>query len=334
MFVGHALLAFAIAAGLATGLGWPRERAVAIGIAAAGFGMVPDVDIIYALAGLASGPNPESFWSTANVVHRTVTHSLVVGVATAATVGLWLTARREAGPRRALARAGAIGLIGGLVTVGALVTGGLAAIVMVVFGVAVLLVASGMARLGLGPRAGTGAALVGLLSHPFGDVFTGEPPAFLYPLDVPLLVERVALHPDPTLHLLGAFGVELTVAWLAVLVGLRITGRPLGGHLRVPAGLGVGYAAVAPLLPAPTLEVSYHFVYSVLAVGLLAALAAREWRLGGLRQWRLRRTEHVQHRRPGPSRFPRVAVTGLAAVTLAWLAYTAVYLSVGTPAPL
>lgn len=308
MFVGHGLLAFALAAGTAHALGWPRERALAIGVAAAAFGMVPDVDVVYAPVGLLGGPSPEAFWSTANVVHRTVTHSLPVGVVAAAAVGLWVAAwrRGDGGHRRLASFAGAVALVAGLVAVAALATGGLAAVVMAVFGLAALLVAHAAVRLDLGARAVTAAALVGLLSHPFGDLFTGEPPAFLYPLELPLAVERVALHPDPTLHLLGAFWAELAVAWLAVVVYLRIDGDRPDAHLTGPAGLGLGYAALAPLVPAPTLEVSYQFVFTVLGIGALAALAAREWR------------------------YRRAAVTGLAAATLASLAYAAVY-ALGAP---
>lgn len=308
------MLAFALAAGVAHKLGWPREKALAVGVAAGAFGMVPDVDVVYAPAGLVGNLSPEAFWSTANVVHRTVTHSLLIGAVAATAVGLWaLACRRDGGGRDGQHRlapfAGAITLMGGLVAVAALATGGLGAVVMAVFGLAALLVAYAAVRLGLGARAVAAAALVGFLSHPFGDLFTGEPPAFLYPLNVPFIAERVALHPDPTLHLLGAFGAELAVAWFAVLVYLRIDGDRLNAHLAGPARLGLGYVVLAPLLPAPTLEVSYQFVFTVLAVGVVAAVAAHQ-------------------RRPR-----RTAVTGLAAATLASLAYTAVYLTTGLPTP-
>lgn len=307
MFVGHGLLAFAVAAGVAHALGWSRERALAVGLVAGAFGLAPDVDVLYAPAGLLVSLSPEAFWAAGNAVHRAVTHSLVVGAVAA--VAAWLLAGATSpegyAERVDRARLGAGGLLlAGLVAVAAAVTGPLAALVTAAFAVAVALVALAAPKLGLGPRAAGAAALVGLLTHPFGDLFTGAPPTMLYPFDAVLVAERVVLHPDPTLHLLGAMGVELATAWLALLVYLRLDGYRLREHLAGRAGLGAGYAAVAPLLVPPTLGVSYHFVFSVLAVGLVAAVASRDVR-----------------RRP-----LRVAVTGLAAVTLAALAYAAVYL--------
>jgi len=83
MFAGHALLAFALAAGAASLAGCDADRALAVGVLAGVFGLAPDVDILYApvgLAGAASLPTAETaFWATGNIVHRTATHSLVVG---------------------------------------------------------------------------------------------------------------------------------------------------------------------------------------------------------------------------------------------------------------
>jgi hypothetical protein len=55
VFVGHGLIAFAIAASVATRRGWSTERALTIGVVAALFGTLPDIDMAYALVGLASG---------------------------------------------------------------------------------------------------------------------------------------------------------------------------------------------------------------------------------------------------------------------------------------
>lgn len=299
MFVGHALLAFALVAGVAHALDRPRERALALGALAAAFATAPDVDMLYAPVGVVGADTvtgaATGFWSAGNVVHRAVTHSLPVGGVLA-------------GALAALARGGryrypAGAALAGLVAVAAAESGALGAVVMAAFVLVALAVAAGGVLLGFSPRAVGAAALVGLLSHPFGDLLTGEPPAMLYPLDAALVASRPDPFADPTLNLLAPFALELAVAWLAALTYLWVDGARLRETLAGRATVGAGYAGAALVLPAPTLETSYHFVFSVLAVGAVAAVPTR-----------LRR-------------YPRrTLVTGLAAVTLAGAAYTAVYL--------
>ncbi|MFB6207447.1 MAG: metal-dependent hydrolase [Haloglomus sp.] len=326
MFVGHGLLAFALAAAAAYLWGWSGERALALGVLAGAFGLAPDVDILYAPVGVlgASGPLDAAaeFWQAGNRIHRSVTHSLLVGAAASLAAGWWATGRREV-------RLGAVTLLAALVAVALVVTGPLGAVALAAFATTCLgLARVGRVRLGIGPLAVAAAAAVGTLTHPFGDLFTGEPPALLYPLDVTVLAERVALAPDPTLHLLGALFAELATAWLAAFVLVWLRDDALSSPLAAPpavgrltrridrrAGVGVGYAGAAALLPAPTLEVSYHFVFPLLGVGLVVAGVAA-----------------VREVRATPNDWPgleRAALSGLAAVTLAAGAYTGAYLLLG-----
>ena len=294
MFVGHGLVAFAAVAALAAR--WlPRERALAAGALAAAFATVPDVDMLFAvLAGLADGAAVETFWAATDSLHRSVTHSLVVGAVAALALGA--TVRRHPAGRAA----GALALAGLLAAVWWADTP-LAAAMLAAFLAAGLAVALVARRLSFGPRAVAGLAAVGFLSHPFGDLLAGGPPALLYPLEWQLLSERLTLAADPTVHLLGAFFLELATVWLALVVFLRLRERDLQSVVRPRAALGVGYAAAVLAVPAPTVEVASPFVLSVLAVGVVGV---------------------PLRRRPRP--LPAVA-TGLAAVTLAALAYAAGY---------
>jgi membrane-bound metal-dependent hydrolase YbcI (DUF457 family) len=311
MFVGHGLVVFAVAAAVAYWAGWSRERALLVGLLAGAFGLAPDVDMVYAPLGLlgASGPFDAAagFWATGNQVHRAVTHSLVVGSVVAAAVAAWATGTRAA-------RAAALGTLGGVTAVTALVSGLVAAGIVLVFG-AVALGLAAVGRRELRARTIGAAAALGLLSHPFGDLLTGEPPAFLYPFDVTLVATRPELFGDATLNLLAPLYLELATAWLALVVYLWVDGRDPREYLSGRATFGVGFAGAAFLLPAPTLDVSYHFVFSLLAVGgaLAAPLPLVEVRsLADLRA----------HPR-------RAVVTGLTAVTLAVVGYTLVYVYLG-----
>ncbi|MFC4551232.1 MULTISPECIES: metal-dependent hydrolase [Halorussus] len=309
MMVGHAMLAFALAASAASARGWSRERAMAFGIAAGAFAAVPDVDMAYALVGLAQvgvasvWTMTAAFWGSSHLVHRAVTHSLVVAVPAALAFAL---VARERG------RPAALALLAGLVAVAWAESGVLGAAVMTLFGLAGLAVALVAAdRADLGVRSLFAAALLGLLSHPFGDLFTGAPPRMLYPLDVRLFAERLVLLADPTLNLLAVFALELCTIWLAGYVYLRLTDQDLFWHVDARAALGVAYALAALAMPAPTLEVSYHFVFSVLAVGVVGV------------------APHLLPSRSVLSADWNDAVTwtltGLAAVSFATIAYAAVY---------
>jgi hypothetical protein len=298
MFVGHGLVAFAVVASLAAGR-LPRERALLAGVLAGAFATAPDVDMLFAVLGAADAASAagaaESFWAATDTLHRSVTHSLVVGAVAAAGLGAWRARARR------LALAGALAGAGGLVGTVWLTGGPLTAAMLGVFLAAGLGVALVAERLGFGPRAVAGLAAVGFLSHPFGDLLAGGPPDLLYPLGWQVLTERVALSPDPTVHLLAAFFVELAVIWLALVVFLRLRGREVRSVVRPRAALGVAYAVAVLAVPAPTVEVASPFVVSVLAVGLVGVPVTR---------------------RPRP--LPAVA-TGLTAVTLAALAYATVY---------
>lgn len=307
VFIGHALLAFALVASGAAVMGWSSRRATAIGVVAAAFATLPDVDMVYPMLAFLIGIEDLlvgnfRFWDYVAITHRTVTHSLVVG--TVATLGFGVWARSGRSPLTT-----ATCLLGCTVTVVgvAVWNGPLSGIVMGLFVVGGALVTMWAVLMGFGPRHVAGAAGVGLLSHPLGDLFTVPIPDLLYPFELPWDFSYVALHSDPTLHLLIAFFVELGTIWLALGVYARLHGWSLVPAIRPRAALGIAYGASVFVIPAPSLDVPTPFVLSVLAVGVLAIPLRPA--TGMPRRW-------------------QVPLTALAAVTAAALAYTGAYLLV------
>lgn len=316
MFVGHALLAFALAASAAASFGWSKERALLVGVLTGLFAAAPDVDIAYAFVGLATVSVSDAlalagaFWETGNVVHRAVTHSLVVAPVVALAIGLFVRGLRR---QSRATQAASLVVAGVLVAASGATSGALGAVVMGLFCLVSLCVASVAARrTDFDAATVAAAALFGFVTHPFGDLFTGEPPTMLYPLDGTLVAERVAFHADPTVHLLTAFGVELATVWAAIAVTLWLTETSVRTVLHPRAALGVGYAASLLILPAPTLDLSYPFVFTVVAVGALGAAPTVR---------RARDARRLELLERGPA-----LVTGLAAITLAWMAYFVAYL--------
>ncbi|WP_126664629.1 metal-dependent hydrolase [Haloterrigena salifodinae] len=324
MFVGHALLAFAVAALVADWRGWERRPALIVGAVAGAFAAIPDIDVAYALVGLlrwqvADGVLGAStaFWDASRAVHRSATHSLVFGAIAAPAFGL--LAVRGRSDRARAARTGALAILAALVAVAFLADGPLTAVVVVLFAASGVLVARSVARrTTLSPSTVTVAALWGLWSHPWGDLVTGSPPDWFFPFDSPVLESRVVLHPDPTLHLLGAFAIELAAIWLAVAVVCRLTDRSILASVDRRAGVGVAYGLAALAVAPPTLDVSYHFVFSILGVGLCCGVVrgGNSMPVRRLRGRQLPRTESTLE----------VSLTALAAVTVALAAYAAVYL--------
>lgn len=221
MFVGHGLLAFALAAFAAERRSWPPRRALTLGVVAGAFATLPDVDVAYALIAIDGGGSvrPDVLRDAANSVHRSVIHSLIVAAIAGPALGAW-SSRRERRARRL-----ALGALVAVVAVAVAVSGARGGIVM---GAAAggLATASACRRWTDLPPGPVGvAATVGFASHPYGDLLTGQPPRLFYPFDTSVSSARLVLHPDLTLHLLGAFALELATIWLAVLAVVVVTDR-------------------------------------------------------------------------------------------------------------
>lgn len=311
MFVGHFLAAFVIAAIVAVWRGWPEERALAVGVVAGSFAALPDVDMLYAVVGLIGSlegafVTSDAFWDVANEIHRGATHSLVVGVVAAIGFAVWRARdgyNSQAGTLSAF-------ILGGLILTVTVVSGIAPGAVIAVFVLGGVVVVTFAERVGLGPRAILAAGALGLFSHPFGDAFAGPSPALFYPLPIEsgVLNGQVLLNSNPTLHLLSAFFVELSIIWAGLLVVARLRGWSFERYVNRRAVLGVAYAGAVFAIPAPTVETASPFVFSVLTVGLIGTPGRSSWR------------------EDGSSQFIRSIVTALAAVTLAAAAYAMAYL--------
>ncbi|XGI84284.1 metal-dependent hydrolase [Halorutilales archaeon Cl-col2-1] len=316
MFVGHAALAFAVAAGVTVAAGWDRDKALRLGVVAAAFGAVPDVDMAYAVLGfLGSGSiwgGVESFWEHSTVTHRGITHSLIVG--TVAAFGFGAAARS---------------LLVSTVVLGSLVVGGVALGGSLTGGVALLF---GLVGGGIGvvasreftARTVTGAAVLGLITHPFGDIFTGETPDFVYPLGFELFEDRVVLVSDATLNLLGVFLLELSVIWLGVYVYSRLRRRSVRSDIDLRALAGVFYVLAVPVISPPTLDRSYHFVFTAVSVGVVGSLPLSTSTLpSSVSDNELKNPIGID-----ADSVYSATVTGLTGVTVAVLAYAVGYIAV------
>lgn len=317
MYIGHSLLAFTLA-GLAAWGNGARDRTVLLaGAAAAGFALIPDVDSAYTIwAVLRAGPSnvfptTEYVWTAEGwFVHRSLTHSLLIGVVTAVlSLVAALGIRRPRQRHRAGTIAIVAGLGGGLVVIGFLTDGVLGVATMGLYLGAAIVVTLLAVRAGVPARLIGWAAAIGILTHPFGDVFMGRPPAFFYPILTRPSVEKVAVATDPTVNLVGLFIIEIFLAWSVLWLVTRVTEEPLRDHIAWRATIGIVFATAVMFIRPPTLAVAYHFTLGTLATGAVLGVAPT-----------------LVDRTPSSNGFLTPVTTGLATVTLAVAGYLLAYL--------
>ncbi|RLM56517.1 hydrolase [Halobellus sp. Atlit-31R] len=344
MFVGHELLAFALVGWGASRLGSDGATALRLGSVAALAALLPDLDVVYAVATYAAAVADgtplgwEAFWGVANGVHRVVTHPLPTGAvatlvfgAVAVGAGRRTVSRSVSVALAALALAGFVGLLAtfraALGVSAALVAAAFLLVVGLVGATAGRRVSvAGDAR--VAPAALSAAAGVGFLTHPFGDVFLAAPPPLLSPVGPPLLTSRVVIAADPTLNLLGILFVEVATVWAGVAVFARLdAARPrLRDAVDVRAAVGVGYAPAALLLPRPTIADAHVLGFTAVPLAVAVAL----W-VGWSSRERGGRPESAAADRAGTDRLDTAyvaVVSGLTTLTLAGVAYGIVHVFV------
>lgn len=344
MYVGHALLGFVLGALVADRAGVRRSRVLAVGLLAAGFAVLPDVDAAHtAYAVIEAGPRtlfptPEHVWTAeAWRVHRALTHSLLVGAVASVGVGLLGAGLARSGPpgnrprgpgpldhrggRRTGARVAAVAALavaaaafGAVLAVGVATDGLAGAATAGLYVAGAVGLAWWAVRRGISARWVGASAAIGLLTHPFGDLFMGRPPAFLYPMSSTPPVPKLAVAADPTVNLVALFGVELALGWAAVWTVARHRGWRLRDAVEPRAVLALGFGGAALVIRPPTLQVAYHFAAGTIAAGFVLGVVP------GVVRGR---------RSPGSRRgsYRAGLVTGLAAVTLAATAYLLAYLA-------
>ena len=318
MYLGHSFLAFAVVATAGHLLDVERRRVLVLAGLAAGYGLLPDVDVwrtVYVF--LREGPDgvfptEQYVWQHSWVVHRKLTHSVVTGSVAALVSGLAVRAVGE-GPR--VTRVGA-GVGATLATVPLLflaaASGGRPGLVTMglYLGGAVGLAVVG-ARRGATPGAVAAVAGVGLLTHPFGDFWMGRPPAFLWPVVAEPPLGEMFLSADPVLHFVGAVAVEVALLAACVHLGCAITDRDTRTYLSPLAFGGAAAALLLGRVPAPTFAEAYQFVTGAFVISLLVVL------LVGLVD------------REAPTVRPRALVSGGAAFGIGLVSYATAYVLFG-----
>ncbi|MDZ7849759.1 MAG: metal-dependent hydrolase [Halodesulfurarchaeum sp.] len=314
MFVGHAFLALALGLFLGQIAGLRSSRLLALGLVAAGASIVPDLDLVVTVGSIAGvfGDSLvgswEGYWGASNPLHRDVSHTLIGGFGAAIVVGGAAIGTRSffnqrVGPLFGAVGIGVVGLFLPLLVLGSAVeTVGWVGYSVVLLG-AVLLGALAATKTTLGPGPVFAGAALGLLLHPFTDVFLGTPPRMFYPLEPGLFAESVVFTADSTLNLLGIALAELAAIWVGVIALSRVHGRRIGEVVDRWAAIGLVYPLVMLFVPQPTMADAHWLGFTLVPFGIVGLAPL------------------LESGRTDPDWLLRSVATGLATLTVAAVAY-------------
>lgn len=266
MFVGHFFLAFVLAAGFFQWKGESKTDSLMLGLFAGFFAVLPDLDIIYAFKTFiqfALAPEfMEAFWENSQVIHRGISHSLVTGFIAATLFSLGYEKNSLIGNIFSSIFLGVFAFI---------VSGWIGAFVMALYGIVGGFLSS-KAEEYISRKKLYGVSLLGLLTHPFGDLFTGSPPQLLYPLKLELIPSRLAIFAEPTLNLVTLVIIELVlVASGLYLINLL---KDIKFQIKNPSiTTAITYALTALVISPPSIQNPYIYLVTLFSFSLLITIA-------------------------------------------------------------
>ncbi len=267
MFVGHSFLAIALTGILSLAIGIDREKALVLAVFAGLFAAMPDIDIIYAFKEIAGILSPgsqeifESFWAASTVTHRNLTHSLVTAVLGTSLFTLHYRYRNI------FTAVASVSILTGF---GFFFGGALISTLVALFGLTGLLLTElASTYFDFSAREFLMAPTLGLLSHPFGDVFTGVPPNFFEPLGVVFLTERLQIFQGPVLNFLAVFTLELAIIWAGLLTIFYLNQRSITDSVRLSSLIGLAFGPAAFFIR-PSISNASVYVFSVLLISITA----------------------------------------------------------------
>lgn len=265
MIVGHAMVGFVVSVMIARKLSMSRDQQLAVGLTAMAFAVLPDFDLIVGVIGVVESglqgisQTQQEFWTDGLKYHRGLTHSILFGLVSATIFSLISYGDRN----RLLGLALAIVVL----LISAVSLGVLQSIVVFSYIISGIVITLIVRKYNDMRNIVVISSFTGVITHPFGDVFTGTSPQLLSPLSINVLPDIVLVSQEPTLHLLFVFILELSTVWAFVYTYLKINEESVWTYIPVYTMVGVLYGFTSMIIQPPTLEVSYHFVFSIIALG-------------------------------------------------------------------
>jgi len=272
MFIGHFALSFLLIYFLldvCTNV--ETKQVIRLSLISGIYGLVADLDIIFAFVETllfvseTGNITIEAFWNISRKFHRKSTHSLVVGLLSIIGIVIqFIYIDDVAKPYEnitidygiSILFGGLIGMLTGNFARGVLVSG---LFVFCILSVTRVILYKTL----FNKNIVLVSAFVGILSHPFGDVFTGTPPNFFYPL-YDIHFERIVLFTNETLNISALFLIENLLFVLFMLIyadskdiKINIT------YITFSAAIASG-GVLSYFITSPSIDEPYKFVSGIL----------------------------------------------------------------------
>lgn len=304
------MLGFTASVLISDSLDMKKKRQITVGLMTMLFALLPDFDLAIVFVELLNSGFQEisygggEFWDDSVKFHRGITHSLIFSFVSATIFSL--VAYGDKHKKIGFASAGLVVLLS------MIFLGWLRGITISFYMILGLIIATIARERNLDIRLVIISSFTGLITHPFGDVFTGPPPEMLAPLPFELVSDQLKLFQDSTLHFLSAFALELAIAWISIYTYLRLKDESIDIYLRPYVVLGVFYGLISPFVDPPTLTSADHFVVGILILSVAITLSrAFVFKYSGI--WLGREVMKI------------LLVSAVGTVTISFLSYVASY---------
>lgn len=274
MFVGHFAIPFLLLYFLLdTYTELNQSQIITFCIISGIYGLVADLDIVFAFVETilvivnTGNISIDKFWDISRNFHRQSTHSLFVG--TLSIIGIVIQSTYiddSTNPYDnigfdfiiSIAVGSLIGFLTGTLARGILVSG--------LFVFCVLSITRAILfQISFNKHIVFVSAVIGILSHPFGDIFTGAPPEFFYPL-YEINLERIVLFTNETLNLSVLFLFESLLVVLLILVYANGKNITLNMIRITPLAAVISGLIISYVIPSPSINNPYQFVSSILVL--------------------------------------------------------------------
>ena len=274
MFVGHFAMPFLLLYFLLnTYTELDQSRIIIFCIVSGIYGLVADLDILFAFVEAilfivnTGNISIDKFWDISRTFHRQSTHSLFVGFLSIIGIVIQSTYISDITKPYENILFDYIISIGCGLMMGFMINDFARGILVSGLFVFCVLSITRLIRfqISFNKRVVFMSAVIGILSHPFGDIFTGTPPEFFYPI-YQISLERIVLFANETLNLSVLFLFENFLVVVLILLYANAKNIKINMIRSTLLAAVISGIIISYVIPSPSINDPYQFVSGILVL--------------------------------------------------------------------